>query len=90
MTYRIRYSVATLEKDDLGKPQRHAGHVDVIAADRRDAITKAKKEIASKYGLPEEEGQWTSPESENELHQNRFSIEEAGPCQKAEGKLKKK
>jgi hypothetical protein len=90
MKYRIRYSVATLEKNDNGKPVRQAGHVDVDAFDRKAAITAAKLEIAAKYGLPEEEGQWPSPESEDTLHQNRFSIEECGPCQKPDVKSKKK
>jgi hypothetical protein len=90
MIYRIRYAVATLEKDALNKPLRRAGHIEVKADDRKSAIIEAKRIIATRYDLPADEKKWPDPESENKIHQNRFSIEECGLCQKLEDKSKKK
>lgn len=91
--FRVRYSVATLEREGDrpdGKPIRRSSHYDLKAESKKDALDRAKVEIARRYNLPAEESKWPKPDSDQEQHQNRFSIEDHGPCQNPDDRLKKK
>lgn len=77
-TFRIRYSVASLDIDETTKlPIRRAGSVDVEADAAIAALSLAKKEIAKRYGFKSaDEKTWPDPVSKSPDHKNRFTVED--------------